>query len=117
MDKIKVIINGSWKYAFILLLMGLLYTDVAFAGDNEFAKAWNGLMGEYKNIVAGVAGLGAMSSLLIFIIHMFQLATLGSAHSTERRKILNNILISGACTALLGGIGMIYILLYTSVFF
>lgn len=103
------------KYIPVVFLIGVLFTDFSFA-ENKFATAWNDLMKEYRIIVGGIAGIGVVSSFLVFIVHMFKIATLGSASPEMRSKIISNILISGVTTALLGATTLIFTLLYKSVF-
>lgn len=117
MKKINNMLKKSCKYVPFLMILTLLYTDVAFAEDKNkgFITAWTELMKEYNVIVSSVVGLSVLTSLLIFIIHMMQLAS-SSNNAVARSAVLKNVLISGICTALLGGIGLIYMLVYTSVF-
>ncbi|PLS19711.1 hypothetical protein CVD28_04675 [Bacillus sp. M6-12] len=120
MKTLKKMTEYMWKYTPMFALIMILYTEVAFASDNkqkDFITAWKALMNEYSVIVAGVAGLGALTSMLVFMVHMFQLASIGSAHPTIRRKIINDIMISAVCTALLGGVGLIYVIVYQTVWF
>lgn len=101
----------------LVMAFMVMTTSMAFAEENKFATAWGELMVEWHTIIAGVAGLGALTSLLVFILHMFQLATLGNSHPIIRKKIMNDILISGITTALLGGVGLIFWIIYQTVFF
>lgn len=95
----------------------MMTTTMVFAKETKFTTAWTELMKEWNSIVTGVAGFGALTSLLVFIIHMINLASLGNSHPIARKKVLNDILISGITTALLGATGLIFWIVYNTAFF
>jgi hypothetical protein len=103
------------KYIPIIFLIGVLFTDFSFA-ENKFATAWNGLMKEYRVIVSGIAGVGLLTSFLVFIIHMMQLASVSNSNPNARGRVIKNIFISGITTALLGATTLIFTVLYKTVF-
>lgn len=76
--------------------------------------AWKELMNEYRFILAGISGIGALTSILIFIAHMIQLG--GTGNPQRRSNCIRNILISAICTALLGGMTLITTLFYSIIF-
>lgn len=105
-------------YLIILITIFLImFSDLCFASGKypKLPQAWKELIDEYRVILAGIAGVGALTSVLVFIIHMINLAS-PTANPKHRRKCLNGIIISGICTALLGGITIILTLFYTIIF-
>ena len=116
MKKERLYKRATRMLLFVMLFI-MMTTTMAFAEDNKFATAWGELMAEWNTIIAGVAGFGALTSLLVFIVHMFQLATLGTSHPIIRKKIMNDILISGITTAMLGATGLIFWIVYQTSFF
>lgn len=99
----------------IVTLCLICIPHIAFADDGAFKKAWDALMEEYRVILAYIAGFGALTSILTFIIHFIRLGAVGD-NPQERRKVVYGMLISAICTALLGGITLILTLLYSIVF-
>lgn len=76
---------------------------------------WKLLMDEYRMVLAYIAGFGALTSILVFIIHFIELGSL-PAHPIKRREKLMSMLVSGVCTALLGGMTLILTLFYAIIF-
>lgn len=99
----------------IVTLCLICIPHIAFADDGAFEKAWGVLLEEYRIILAYIAGFGALTSILTFIIHFIRLGAVGD-NPQERRKVVHGMLISAICTALLGGITLILTLLYSIVF-
>lgn len=105
----------------IILALTFLTSDVAWATKldtsegSAFQKAWKVLIEEYRVIIAAVSGIGALTAILVFIVHMIQLAGMPH-HPILRRQVLTGLLISAICTALLGGISLIMTLFYGIVF-
>lgn len=98
----------------VMTLVMLLNIDVSYAKPT-FDEAWEAFMSEYRIILAGIAGLGALTSVLVFIVHFVKLGTMPS-HPIQRREALTNMVISGVCTALLGGITLVLTLFYHIIF-
>lgn len=99
-----------------VLLMFVINVDVAFAGGKPTTdEAWKAFMDEYRVILAAIAGIGALTSVLVFIFHFIKLGTMPS-HPIQRREVMNNMLISAITTALLGGISLVLTLFYYIVF-
>lgn len=80
-----------------------------------FNKAWESFMSEYRVILAGIAGVGAVTSIMVFIFHFIKLGTMPS-HPIQRRQAISNMVISAICTALLGGISTILTIFYATIF-
>ena len=98
--------------AFFVSLLVVFNSTEAYAADKETLRnAWNAFILEYRIIMAWIAGIGALTSVLIFIFHMVQLGNL-SSHPIKRREAMMNLMISMICTALLGGLGVITGLFY-----
>ena len=72
-------------------------------------------MEEYRVILAALAGIGALTSIMVFIFHFIKLGTMPS-HPIQRREAMNNMLVSAITTALLGSITMILTIFYYTVF-
>lgn len=101
----------------MILIFSLLFIslNLEVASADEFSDAWEAFMVEYRIILAGFAGVGAVTSILVFIYHFIKLGTMPS-HPILRREVMSNMLISGICTALLGGITLILTLFYGIMF-
>lgn len=110
-----------WKgFSMLFLTLGVyLYTTVgAFAYDKDmkkFKEAFSAFFTEYRLIIGYITALGLLTSILVFIFHMIQLANMAS-HPILRRKTMTNIMISLVCTALLGGMTVINFLFYEVIF-
>ena len=102
----------------IFALVGTFAVDIAFAFGSKsavIAEKWEALMKEYRVILAGIAGFGALTSILVFIFHMIQLGS-SQAHPIQRHFIIRNLLISAICTAGLGGLSLFLSLFYSVIF-
>ncbi|BBW98935.1 hypothetical protein GsuE55_37680 (plasmid) [Geobacillus subterraneus] len=72
-------------------------------------------MAEYRIVLAYIAGFGALTSVLTFILHFIRLGAVAD-NPQERQKVIRGMLISAICTALLGGATLLLTLLYSIVF-
>ena len=102
----------------IFAIVGTFAIDIAFAVGSKsalIAEKWEALMMEYRIILAGIAGIGALTSILVFIYHMIQLGAV-HAHPIQRHFIMRNLLISAVCTAGLGGLSLFLTLFYNIIF-
>jgi hypothetical protein len=98
------------------VLIFTLNMDMAYAGGKPTTdEAWKAFMDEYRVILAAIAGIGALTSILVFIFHFIKLGTMPS-HPIMRREVMNNMLVSAICTALLGGISLVLTIFYYIVF-
>ncbi|ADO59519.1 hypothetical protein [Paenibacillus polymyxa] len=107
----KNVFKGVMFTLFVGLLLLSNSTEVYAADKETLINAWNAFILEYRIIMAWIAGMGALTSVLIFIFHMVQLGNL-SSHPIKRREAMMNLMISMICTALLGGLGVITGLFY-----
>ncbi|TCJ98273.1 UNVERIFIED_ORG: hypothetical protein BDK47_11859 [Anoxybacillus amylolyticus] len=100
-----------------LVLIAMFFPQWAFATGTStpLQKAWSALMSEYRIILAYIAGFGALTSILTFIVHFMRLGA-AADNPQERQKIVRGMLISAICTALLGGVTLLLTLLYSIVF-
>lgn len=89
-------------------------TSIAFARPT-FPEAWNAMIDEYNVIISGFIGLSVLTSLLIFIIHFMRLGAIGN-NPGNRSKVIQDLMVTGITTALLGAIGTIYAILYYTSF-
>lgn len=100
----------------LFVMVYFLNTVEVFAyGDKSIGDAWNDFFEEYRTIMGVITAIGTLTSMLIFIFHMIQLANL-SSHPIKRRQAMGNIVISLICTALLGSLTVLNLLLYEIVF-
>ena len=99
---------------FVLLFPLTVYANEKFSEKTgEVNKALGAFLAEISWIFNAVYAVGLATSILIFTINFFKLAKAPN-HPLLRGRILQDILISGVVTALLGSIGIIYaILVYT----
>jgi len=99
----------------LIIIIFSLNIDLASAGGKPtFDEAWKSLMKEYRVIIASISGIGALTSVLVFIFHFVKLGSMPS-HPIQRREVLNNMLISAVTTALLGGITLVMTIFYYTV--
>lgn len=94
-------------FVFILML-----SMVGWANPyDKVPEAWKELLGEYRILLAGISGLGVLTSILVFIIHAMQLAS-NSDNPAKRSYCIRGIAISGIVTALLGGLTLVLTIFY-----
>lgn len=105
-------------FALITLFIYFVSFETVLASgfaNPKFPKAWKELIDEYRVILAGFSGIGALTSILVFVIHMIQLATMPT-HPIKRRECIDGIMWSGICTMLLGGMTLVLTLFYSIIF-
>lgn len=91
------------------------YQSVDISRAGKAHDAFAAFFDEYRIVIGYVTAFGTLTSLLIFIFHMINLANL-SSHPIKRRQAMMNIVISLICTALLGGLTTISFLFYSIIF-
>lgn len=101
------------KLNYCLFLFALLFSFVIFS-HTGFAKqttqqAFKALFDEYKIQLAGFLGIGICISIISFIVNFVKLGMYGS-NGSMRGMIIRNLFISGICTAFLGSISLIIVL-------
>ena len=116
--------NNILKKSIISIISAISYivinTQVAFAGKlgetaPGFQQAINDFLAEYKVHIMGLIGFGIMISISSFIINIMRLGA-SSGNKKKREQAITNLLISGICTALLGAVPLLYIIVYTTFF-
>lgn len=100
------------KISVITFIFSIMMTTTSWASPySKIPAAWKELFSEYRILLAGIAGLGALTSILVFIIHAMQLAS-NADNPTKRSYCIRGIAISGIVTALLGGISLVLTIFY-----
>lgn len=120
-----------------MLFLGVMTPNVAFATNNvnggkDFGdrftmndgklsdsgadgqstdSTFNTIFEEYRNVIAGVSGVVAITMLLLFIIQAFRLGS--SAHNaSERQKAIQGMIWLGIATAIAGSVSLFAGLFY-----
>lgn len=103
------------KIITLSLIIAIFIAVPCFADNEAFQKAWKKFMDDYHFLVSIVAGVGALTSILVFIIHFIRL---GSCPDIPylRYKIMRDMLTSGVATALLGAITLVMGIFYHVIF-
>lgn len=100
----------------VFLVVFFIQPEIVHASKEQTTEeAWESFMAEYRIVIASLAGIGALTSILTFIYHFIQLGAIGTI-PLERQRVLNNMLVSAITTALLGAIAVILAIFYNIVF-
>lgn len=78
----------------------------------ELTSKLQAFQDEFGTTVNGLMAFFMASSVLIFIIHFIRLGQHG-ANPMARMKIMQDILITGVCTAIIGSLWLVYGLVVT----
>lgn len=70
------------------------------------ASAWNNFIAKYKFFISGIAGVCAVTLIVVFIINFLKLAA-SAGNPSERSKALVGILWSGIAAVGLGAVALI----------
>lgn len=73
-------------------------------------EKFQAFIAEYNILINGVWAFLVMSSILIFIVHFIKLGQ-WSQEPFVRKKIMQDLLITGVCTGLLGSFWLFYFLI------
>ena len=76
----------------------------------ELPEAIQTFLKEYNILLSGTWAFLMLSACLIFVIHLTKLGQY-SDQPFIRQKIMNDMLITGVCTALLGSFGLVFFLI------
>ena len=76
----------------------------------EVTGSFANFIAEYQVLLSGVWGFFMASSVLVFIIHLIKLSQYSNM-PLVRMKIMNDMLITGICTACLGSFGLVFYLI------
>lgn len=115
-------ITNRKKKAFLLLLIVTSLAMMFYINDitvyassvstsSEFMDKFKAFFQEYKSILVGVMGFSLLTSIGIFIYHFCRLSATAS-NPQKRAEVINNLLVTGLCTALLGAVPLIVLLLF-----
>lgn len=98
--------------------------DIGYAGRGDqvisaeeksgMTLAWEAFFTQWKTFIAFIAGLGALTSVLVFIFLMLKLGKSGD-NPMERSKIMRDLMICLLVTALLGSSSLIFALFVETV--
>lgn len=113
--------NSKKMLILIIVLLSIVSTCViSFAGNNheiinnETYEKIDDFRKEINTLTNIAIGFAAVTSVLIFIIHFIRLA-FNAGQPMLRALVIRDIMITGVCTALIGGIGII-VKIYINIF-
>lgn len=97
----------------ILLILTLNGTTAYAVAQtkNDFMTKFGEFFDTYKTIISAFIGFGLLTSIGVFIFHFCKLSATAS-NPQKRAEVINNLLITGVCTALLGGVPLVVVLLF-----
>jgi len=78
------------------------------------AKAWEEFIKKYRNFITGVAGIGAVTMIVLFIIQFMKLGA-SAGNPQARSQALVGVLWTGIAAAGLGAVTIIVGFFYNSV--
>lgn len=81
---------------------GLSITGGGFT-DGGSAGAWNDFIQKYKNFIVGIAGIGAVTMIVLFIFQFLRLGA-SSGNPQARNQALVGLLWTGVAAAGLGAV-------------
>ena len=111
MKKLCALLGGLWMT--IQITVTNVYAKSAGLPNyvkQEVTGKFAEFIDEYNILLSGMWGFFMTSSVLIFIIHFIKLGKF-SDNPFARKKIMNDMLITGICTALLGSFGLFFYLI------
>lgn len=76
--------------------------------------AWSTLIGKYKNFIVGIAGVGAITMVVLFIIQFLKLGA-SAGNPQERSRALTGVLWTGIAAAGLGAVALITGIFYNAI--
>jgi len=78
------------------------------------AKAWEDFIGKYRNFITGIAGIGAVTMVVLFIIQFLKLGA-SAGNPQARSQALVGVLWTGIAAAGLGAVTLIVGFFYNAV--
>lgn len=78
------------------------------------ADAWEAFIGKYKNFITGIAGIGAVTMVVLFIIQFMKLGA-SAGNPQARSQALVGVLWTGIAAAGLGAVTLIVGFFYNAV--
>lgn len=109
----KVIVMKKYVYLMLATLCGWCYQFTSALGFNstyikpELNDKMNAFKDEFSITINGLMGFFLASSVLIMIIHFIRLGQHGDKPHL-RMKVMNDLIITGICTAAIGSAWFIY---------
>lgn len=85
---------------------------ISIKEENQSGEAWNELIERYKGFIVGVAGVGAITMVALFIINFIKLGTVAGSHPMIRRNAIVGLICTGIATAMLGSVSLITYITY-----
>ena len=111
----KLLVSLTSIIGYIILNINVVYAGKFGETAPGFQKAMNDFLAEYKVHISGLIGFGIMISISSFVINLIRLGA-SSGNRGKRAEAIRNLLIAGICTALLGAVPLLYIIIYTTFF-
>lgn len=93
--------------------MGLTITGGGFT-DGGSATAWESFINKYRNFITGIAGIGAVTMVVLFIIQFIKLGA-SAGNPQARSQALVGVLWTGIAAAGLGAVTIIVGFFYNAV--
>lgn len=117
----KIIKSKSLKKLYgllsTLICIMMIFNINAFAlpasTEEQFLQKLQPFFKEYGLILNVFIAVVVLTNLLIFIYHFCKLGAQACDHPLIRRQVLQDLMISGVCLALIGGAGSIYVILFS----
>lgn len=82
--------------------------------DADGTKGWEGIIIKYKNFIVGVAGVAAVTMVVLFIFQFIKLGQ-SAGNPQARAQALTGVLWTGIAAAGLGAVALITSLFYHSI--
>lgn len=82
--------------------------------DTDGTKGWEGIIIKYKNFIVGVAGVAAVTMVVLFIFQFIKLGQ-SAGNPQARAQALTGVLWTGVAAAGLGAVALITSLFYHSI--
>lgn len=93
--------------------MGFQVTGGGFTSGGS-ASAWEDFIGKYRNFITGIAGIGAVTMVVLFIIQFIKLGA-SAGNPQARSQALVGVLWTGIAAAGLGAVTIIVGFFYNAV--
>lgn len=93
--------------------MGFTVTGGGFTSGGS-ASAWEDFIGKYRNFITGIAGIGAVTMVVLFIIQFIKLGA-SAGNPQARSQALVGVLWTGIAAAGLGAVTIIVGFFYNAV--
>ena len=80
--------------------------SVEMGGFTSHSESWTNFLGKYKNFIVGIAGVGAVTMVALFIRQFIKLGSTAD-NPMERSRALQGVLWTGIAAAALGAVAII----------